>query len=95
MFAPPPGPIGHRPDGKPKEVFYACGWQVRPVWPPHSTHGTPARWTAPRRCCCAARDNLTWAVLFNTRDGKPSPAEAIDSLVHKAADEVKHWPGKN
>ena len=33
MLDPPPGPVGHGPKGKPKAVYYACGWNVRPV--PH------------------------------------------------------------
>ena len=31
MFAPPAGRLGHEKNGKPKEVYYACGWAVRPV----------------------------------------------------------------
>ena len=30
MLAPPPGPVGHGPAGRPKPVYYACGWEVRP-----------------------------------------------------------------
>src|SRR5580700_1693029 len=30
MLAPPPGPVGHGPKGKPKETYYGCGWDVRP-----------------------------------------------------------------
>ena len=26
MLAPPPGAVGHGPKGKPKPVYYACGW---------------------------------------------------------------------
>ena len=29
MLAPPPGPVGHEPDGRPKQAYYACGWNVR------------------------------------------------------------------
>jgi hypothetical protein len=42
-----------------------------------------------RRC-----DGLTWAVVFNTRKAtrKQEPADAIDALVHRAANAVKRWP---
>ncbi len=96
MFAPPAGLLGHKKNGKPKEVYYACGWEVRPVgdrgqantWHTGLLDGTSAilvrRW-----------DGLTWAVLFNasrTANGK-EPAGLIDGLVHEAADAVRRWPG--
>ena len=31
MLAPPPGPVGHGPKGRPKPDYYACGWDVRPA----------------------------------------------------------------
>jgi N-acyl-D-amino-acid deacylase len=95
MFAPPAGPLGHRKNGKPKEVYYACGWDVRPVgdqgqantWHTGLLDGTNTilvrRW-----------DGLTWAVLFNasrTAKGK-EPVDLIDGLVHEAADAVRRWP---
>jgi N-acyl-D-amino-acid deacylase len=42
-------------------------------------------------------DGLTWAVLFNASQdprGK-NLADQIDPLVHKAADEVRHWPDED
>jgi CubicO group peptidase (beta-lactamase class C family) len=41
-----------------------------------------------RRC-----DGLSWAVLFNSRmaTNKQEPADAIDPLLHKAANAVKRW----
>ena len=96
MFAPPVGKVGHRPDGKPKAKYYACGWQVvqvgdgqRNVFHTGSLPGTST-------ILVCRHDGLTWAALFNTRDGVPGgvPSGAIDPLLHKAADEVKSWPGK-
>jgi hypothetical protein len=39
-------------------------------------------------------DGLTWAVLFNSSKAtkKEMPADAIDSLMHEAADAVEVWP---
>jgi N-acyl-D-amino-acid deacylase len=95
IFARPPGETGLTKDGKPKPVYYGCGWEVRHVgsgekintWHNGALDGTSTLLV--RRA-----DGLTWAVLFNTRDdaqGKDLSGE-IDSLVHKAADEVKQWP---
>jgi CubicO group peptidase (beta-lactamase class C family) len=97
MLAPPPGTLGHLPNGKSREVYYACGWEVRPV-----AGGT-------RRCTkwhlgglagsstllvCRA-DGINWAVLFNTDAGKDGKAlaDVIDPLLHGPADEIKDWPG--
>lgn len=94
LFAPPPGRVGHREDGRPKETFYSCGWQVRPMekktfhsWHSGSLDGTSS-------LLVRRSDGLTWAVLFNCRPGggKPDPATRIDPLLHQAANAVKTWP---
>jgi N-acyl-D-amino-acid deacylase len=94
IFAPPPGPAGHDKAGKVKEAYYGCGWDVRIVGKDQrntfhtgSLDGTSTLLV--RRC-----DKLTWAVLFNSRDGGKAgePADIIDELVHQAADAVKEWP---
>lgn len=76
------------------EAYYGCGWSVRDwgqgrrnIWHTGSLPGTHAllvrRW----------QDALTWCVLFNQRnDPSGLPYGAIDGLLHKAANEVKHWP---
>ena len=93
MFAPPPGDPGHE-KGKVKEVYYGCGWEVRPygkdkhnTWHTGLLDGTST--ILVRRL-----DGLSWAVLFNASalEKGGQPAGAIDSLVHKAADAVKEWP---
>jgi N-acyl-D-amino-acid deacylase len=94
MFDRPPGASGFDPEGGPKAVYYALGWNVRPVedlgqntWHTGSLPGTSTllvrRW-----------DGLSWAVLFNTRDAKGGQvlSGAIDPLVHEAADQVREWP---
>jgi N-acyl-D-amino-acid deacylase len=95
MFARPPGAAGKDKNGKPRDAYYACGWEVRPIgdgggantWHSGSLDGTST-------LLVRRHDGLTWAVLFNTREGagEDEPAGAIDPLVHEAADAVKNWP---
>ena len=90
MFARPAGALGHDKDGKPKNVFYACGWLVRPIgrkgvntWHAGGIPGTAT-------LLVRRHDGFAWAVLFNTR-GKNTIAK-IDPLVHQAVNAVKTWP---
>lgn len=87
MWAPPPN-AG-------KEVWYACGWSVRPagragranVWHTGLIPGTSA-------ILVRRHDGLNWAVLFNT-DSTASgnvAASAIDGPMHGAVDAVRDWP---
>jgi N-acyl-D-amino-acid deacylase len=96
MVAPPPGPIGHRPNGKPKESYYGCGWDVI------SVEGQSGKYTkfhggglagSNTLLICRA-DKINWAVLFNSDAGKDGKAftDIIDPLLHKPADEIKNWP---
>jgi N-acyl-D-amino-acid deacylase len=96
MLAPPPGAVGHRPDGKPRQSYYACGWDVRPS----ARH--PGKYTkfhggglAGSNTFLVCRDDrINWAVLFNSDEEKDGKAftDTLDGLLHKAADEVKTWP---
>lgn len=84
MYAPPAGE-------EKAEVFYACGWSVRPVgerfnaWHTGALDGTST-------LLVRRHDGLVWAVLFNQRAGKDGRdlAALIDPLVHRAA--AKAWP---
>jgi N-acyl-D-amino-acid deacylase len=97
MFARPPGPAGAKPNGQPKDAYYGCGWEVRPM----GRHGINTWHTGslPGTASILVRrfDGLTWAVLFNTRDGLNGEflAGAIDPLVHDAADAVRQWPAED
>jgi N-acyl-D-amino-acid deacylase len=97
MFARPDGLAGHGKDGKAKDVFYGCGWQVRDVgnggvntWHTGALDGTAT-------ILVRRSDRLTWAVLFNTRSNAKGAylAGLIDPLVHQAADKVKQWPKRD
>jgi N-acyl-D-amino-acid deacylase len=95
MLAPPPGPVGHGPKGKPKESYYGCGWSVRPTarqdeftkWHTGGLSGTSTL------LVCRA-DGIDWAVLFNGDADKQGKAFAgtIDPLLHEPADQIKDWP---
>jgi N-acyl-D-amino-acid deacylase len=95
MFARPEGPAGFDASGKPKQVYYACGWRVRSLgregrintW--HTGHLDGTSTLLVRRY-----DGKNWAVLFNahsTPDGQ-RVAVKIDPLLHRAADQVRRWP---
>jgi N-acyl-D-amino-acid deacylase len=98
MFAPPPGEVGHLNGGKPRDRYYACGWDV-------ARFGKAGKFTAyhtggldgTSTLLVRRPDGLNWAVLFNTSNAgnKKAPVDLIDPLVHNAADQVKDWPKKD
>jgi CubicO group peptidase (beta-lactamase class C family) len=97
MFARPAGLPGFTEEGRPRDVYYGCGWQVRVVgnrglntWHIGSLDGTSTLLV--RRF-----DGLDWAVLFNTRRDPQGRelAGLIDPIVHQAADQVQYWPRRN
>ena len=95
MFARPRGLAGHGKDGSPKDVYYGCGWMVRPTggdgkfnaWHTGSLDGTST-------ILVRRHDGLCWAVLFNARNsGKGQILSGlVDPLMHQAAAKVKVWP---
>ena len=91
LSARPKGSAGEDKNGKPRETYYGCGWNIRPVganrintWHTGLLDGTESLLV--RRA-----DGLTWAVLFNTSAGGRL-ANEIDPLIHEAADQIKTWP---
>lgn len=97
MYQRPKPPLGLNGDGSPADVYYALGWQVRPVrgtgkanyW---HTGSLPGTWTLLVR----RWDGLSWAALFNQRseDRRFSDGE-IDPALHRAAAGVTAWPTEN
>ena len=94
IYEPPAAPVSRRPNGSLKPVYYACGWDVRPVgqdgranyWHAGSLPGTST-------LLVRRHDGLAWAVLFNQRSTDPKlPDGAIDGALHEAADAVAEWP---
>jgi len=97
LFARPPGEAGFEPDGKPKVVYYGCGWSVRIVGPGRINTWHNGLFDGTSSLLVRRWDGLTWAVIFNTdRDAKEKVlSDLIDPLLHGAADEVKQWPQKD
>jgi N-acyl-D-amino-acid deacylase len=89
MFARPPGEAG-----KEKDSYYGCGWDVRIVGKDQRNTFHTGSLDGTSTILVRRYDKLTWAVLFNARDGGKAgePADIIDPLVHQAADAVKEWP---
>jgi N-acyl-D-amino-acid deacylase len=96
MLAPPAGAVGHRPDSKPKELYYACGWEVRPSprFPGGYTKWHTGGLAGSSTLLVCRDDGINWAVLFNCDADKNNKAFAdlIDPLLHRPADEIKSWP---
>jgi N-acyl-D-amino-acid deacylase len=93
MWSRPDGLAGHTRKGKPREVYYGCGWDVRPVDHKGKANTWHSGYIAASEALLVRRwDGLDWAVLFNTDGGAKSLADGIDPLVHEAADKVKEWP---
>lgn len=95
MWERPTGAAGFDAGDKPRDVYYGCGWNVRPV----GAVGAANTWhsgliSGTSTLLVRRHDGLNWAVLFNT-DRNPDGrvlSGLIDPLVHRAADEVKQWP---
>jgi N-acyl-D-amino-acid deacylase len=91
MFTRPAPPLGLDENGAPSAVYYALGWQVRPV----GNNGKANYWhngAMPGTSTLMVRlaGGLSWAVMFNSR------AEGnIDGLMHQAAAKVTEWPTQN
>ena len=77
MLAPPPGPMGHGPLGRPKPAYYACGWEVRPARQADKYTKWHTGMLAGSSTLLVCRDDgIDWAVLFNSdagKDGSSSP----------------------
>ena len=96
MMAPPPGTVGHGPKGKPKESYYGCGWDVRPVvrQPGKFTKWHSGGLAGTSTLLVCRDDGINWAVLFNSdaeKNGKDF-STLIDEPLHKTADGIKDWP---
>ena len=95
LHAAPPAPVSRNEDGSLKEVFYACGWQSRPIVgrPGKANHWHSGSLPGTRTLLVRRWDGLAWAALFNQRQDLANlPDTAIDPAMHRAADAVQEWP---
>lgn len=98
MWARPEGAAGQEADGKPKDVWYGCGWSVRRVGADGRVNAWHTGLIAGTSTLLVRRfDGLDWAVLFNTQQDpeKRTLSGLIDPLVHQAAAKVREWPEKD
>ncbi len=92
LYAPPAPPVSRDADGKLKDSWYGCGWQVRPMpdgkancWHTGSLPGTST-------FLARLANGLSYAMLFNQRsDERKLGDDAIDSLLGRAANSVTDW----
>ncbi len=95
MLAPPPGAVGHGPQGRPKETYYGCGWEVRPAGQADKyTKWHTGMLSGSSTLLVCRDDGIDWAVLFNRDAGKDGKEYAglIDPLLHRPANQIKDWP---
>lgn len=97
MFARPAGKPGLQDNGKPKEVYYGCGWQVRVL---DAGRGRANAWHTGRLGSSLATelvnraDGVNWAVLFNTQNGVNGKEliEQIEEPIMQTLDRISVWP---
>ncbi|MHC4163251.1 MAG: serine hydrolase domain-containing protein [Planctomycetota bacterium] len=94
MFLRPPGRAGYDAEGEPRPAYYACGWLVRPLGRRGANHWHGGLLPGTATLLVRRWDGLSWVVLFNTARGKNGVvlSDAIDPLLHRAANAVEHWP---
>lgn len=90
MFQRPPGPAGHEPDGREKDVFYSCGWLNRVVGPGRINHWHTGSLNGTATILIRRHDGRNLIALLNTRVSPSSDhlGKEIDQLLHQAADEA-------
>lgn len=94
MFERPPGLAGHKEDGTPEDKFYSLGWINRVVDDGKLNHWHTGSLSGTATILIRRHDGRNFAALLNTRVSPSSShlGRDIDSLLHKAANEVTNWP---
>jgi N-acyl-D-amino-acid deacylase len=92
MFGRPRGVAGFKKNGKPRESYYGCGWEVVTIGPGQFNYWHTGLLDGTSTLLVHRFDGLTWAILFNGTGPKDTPAGLIDGLMHEAVDAVKNWP---
>lgn len=89
-----PRDTGFTPEGKPKQAYYADGWEVRPERPGKSNTWHGGLLDGVATLLVRRYDGIIWAVMFN-RDYAPDHkylGDLIDPLLHPVADGIASWP---
>jgi N-acyl-D-amino-acid deacylase len=98
MWARPEGSAGYTSKKKPRDSYYACGWEVQPIGNAGKQNTWHAGLIAGTSALLVRRfDGLNWAVLFNTdtEHGGTPPADLIDAPMHTVADAIRKWPERD
>lgn len=96
MYQRPPGLAGFDENGKPKDTFYSLGWSNRVVSGGKINHWHTGSLAGTATILIRRHDGKNFAALLNTRIS-PSASHLgreIDSLLHRAANEVADWPAE-
>lgn len=94
MYRRPPGAAGHNEDGSEKDTYYSLGWMNRVVQGGKLNHWHTGSLPGTATILIRRHDGKNFVALLNARVS-PSAGHLgreIDSLLHKAADEVTAWP---
>lgn len=94
MLTPPPGPVGHESDGRPKRTYYACGWSVRRTGRGRIEKNHAGLLAGSSTMLVCGDDGVNWAALFNCdadKDGKEF-AGLIRQPMSQTLAEVQEWP---
>jgi N-acyl-D-amino-acid deacylase len=94
MFARPPGLAGHEEDGTEKPVFYSLGWFNRVVGDAKQNNWHTGSLAGTATILIRRHDGRNFVALFNARSSPHAShfGREIDSLLHRAANEVSEWP---
>ena len=94
MYAPPSPPVSRKDDGSLEDVYYGCGWSVRPV----GKSGKANYWhygdmPGSNTFLVRRTSGISMAVLFNLRPEPKALADTdFDSVLRQAAENVTDWP---
>jgi N-acyl-D-amino-acid deacylase len=96
MWARPDGAPGRTANGRPKSVYYGCGWNVRPIDEGNRVNAWHFGILSGVSTLLVRRnDGFTWALLFNgdyLQDGKTEAAWDIAEAIHPVVDGITKWP---
>jgi N-acyl-D-amino-acid deacylase len=93
MHQRPPGLAGHEANGDSKDTFYSLGWSNREVGDGKLNHWHTGSLPGTATILIRRHDGKNFVALLNTRVSPSANhlGKAIDSLLHKMANEVTDW----
>jgi len=96
LFEAPAAPVAREEDGRLKDRWYACGWQVRPVRDAAANHWHSGSLPGTYTLLIRRWDGFTFAALFNQRsDDWQRGDAALDPALNRAASSVTEWPERD